>query len=254
MRRKKSFLLSSSALLLLCLAGVARSETPPESERTTTPEPAPATPTPSPSRPETPAVPVEPPPAQQTTPAAPGTTPVPQVTITAPPAPPAPLPQRPAPTAPPAPATRTPQRTVSTPPPAPAGPSAPAPTQTQIFDQRRDIIFAPAGAATTTWTREDIEALPQGSNTPLENVLLQFPGVSQDAASRGKLSHPQRALESALAFRINGILLPDQHRRLRSIPRPELRRQLEPDHRGAARPIWHAHGWRHRHQDRDLRQ
>jgi len=55
MRRKKSFLLGSSALLLLCLAGVARSQTPPDSERTTTPEPAqptPATPTPSTSRPE----------------------------------------------------------------------------------------------------------------------------------------------------------------------------------------------------------
>ena len=52
--------------------------------------------------------------------------------------------------------------------------------------------------------------MPQGSNTPLENMLLQFPGVSQDAASEGNFHIRNEHLESALAFRINGILLPDQ--------------------------------------------
>jgi hypothetical protein len=78
------------------------------------------------------------------------------------------------------------------------------------LDQRRDNLFAPVGAARTTWSREDIEGLPQGSNTSFENLLLQFPGVSQDAASEGNYHIRNEHLESALAFRINGILLPDQ--------------------------------------------
>ena len=43
-------------------------------------------------------------------------------------------------------------------------------------------------------------------------------------------------------------------RRLRSVSRPQLRRQPEPDHRGAAGAIRPAHGGRRRHHDRDLQQ
>ncbi len=132
--------------------------------------------------------------------------------MTAPPAPRAPprlLPPTatPTPTPPPERATRAPtfpQRTA-----VPSTPAAAAPTQTQIFDQQRDNIFAPVGAASTTWSREAIEGLPQGSNTPFEKALLQFPGVSQDSAAEGNYHFRNEHLESSLSFRINGILLPD---------------------------------------------
>jgi opacity protein-like surface antigen len=91
----------------------------------------------------------------------------------------------------------------------PAAPAAATATPTQIFDQKRDNIFAPVGTAPTTWSREAIESLPQGSNTPFEKVLLQFPGVSQDSANEGNFHIRNEHLESSLAFRINGILLPD---------------------------------------------
>ena len=82
-------------------------------------------------------------------------------------------------------------------------------TQTQIFDQKRDNIFAPVGTSPTTWSREAIETLPQGSNAPFEKVLLQFPGGSQDSSIEGNFHVRNEHLESSLAYRINGILLPD---------------------------------------------
>jgi opacity protein-like surface antigen len=134
--------------------------------------------------------------------------PVPTVTVTPPPAPRTPPRQ--------APAGPAPQRERAAPAPAPpqpaavpSTPAAAAPTQTQKFDQARDNIYAPVGTAPTTWSRQDIEALPQGSNTPFEKVLLQFPGVSQDSSNEGNFHVRNEHLESSLAYRINGILLPD---------------------------------------------
>ena len=212
MRQKRLLLLGSSALMLLCLAGVAAAQTPPDSApATTTPPAGPAPHTPGPQTPA-PESPPQTTPKPQTTPTPPGTTPISPITVTAPLAPRAPprlLPPTatPTPTPPPERATRAPtfpQRTA-----VPSTPAAAAPTQTQIFDQQRDNIFAPVGAASTTWSREAIEGLPQGSNTPFEKALLQFPGVSQDSAAEGNYHFRNEHLESSLSFRINGILLPD---------------------------------------------
>ncbi len=49
--------------------------------------------------------------------------------------------------------------------------------------------------------------MPQGDNAPLDKVLLQTPGVYQDAASAGVLHI--RNEHANLQYRINGILLPD---------------------------------------------
>jgi opacity protein-like surface antigen/outer membrane receptor protein involved in Fe transport len=225
MRQKRLVLLGSSALMLLCLAGAATSQTPDAAPTTTPPSgPPPAAPETPASQTPAPAAPApQPPPSAaqpQITPAAPGTTTVPTITVTAPPkspprTPPRTPPEQPATPAPPAPAVTAPtapQRRVSTPAAAPSSASTPAagtPSQTQIFDQARDNIFAPVGTAPTTWSRADIEALPQGSNTPFEKVLLQFPGVSQDSSNEGNFHVRNEHLESSLAFRINGILLPD---------------------------------------------
>jgi len=56
-------------------------------------------------------------------------------------------------------------------------------------------------------SREDIDALPQGTNASLDKVLLQAPGVTQDSAASGNLH--VRNDHANLQYRINGIIIPD---------------------------------------------
>jgi outer membrane receptor protein involved in Fe transport len=102
--------------------------------------------------------------------------------------------------------------------PAPAAPVAPALSpaevqaqavarQNQTFDAARRAIVPPIGATVTEVSRKDIQALPQGDFTPLDKVLLQLPGVTQDSAASGELH--VRNEHANLQYRINGIMLPD---------------------------------------------
>jgi outer membrane receptor protein involved in Fe transport len=75
------------------------------------------------------------------------------------------------------------------------------------FDEARRALVAPAGANSYQLSRQALEALPQGTNTPLDKGLLQVPGVSQDSASSGELH--VRNEHANLQYRINGIMLPD---------------------------------------------
>jgi outer membrane receptor protein involved in Fe transport len=75
------------------------------------------------------------------------------------------------------------------------------------FDEARRNITAPLGAGSYEINHQAIEALPQGSNTTLDKVLLQTPGVSQDSAASGELH--VRNEHGNLQYRINGIMLPD---------------------------------------------
>jgi outer membrane receptor protein involved in Fe transport len=75
------------------------------------------------------------------------------------------------------------------------------------FDEARRNIVAPIGANSYEINHQAIEALPQGNNTPLDKVLLQTPGVSQDSAASGELH--VRNEHGNLQYRINGIMLPD---------------------------------------------
>ncbi len=77
---------------------------------------------------------------------------------------------------------------------------------TKLDDARHNIV-APLGANSYEINHQAIEALPQGSNTPLDKVLLQMPGVTQDSAASGELH--VRNEHANLAYRINGIMLPD---------------------------------------------
>lgn len=93
-------------------------------------------------------------------------------------------------------------------------PPAPTPTQAQVvmqqnqhFDTGRQSIYAPTGTAPYQMTQQNIEALPQGENTSLDRVLLQAPGVSQDSAASGDFH--VRNEHGNVAYRINGIMLPD---------------------------------------------
>lgn len=211
-RKRRLLLLSSSSLLwLTCCAGVAVSQ--PQNQQEQSPQTiAPATG--APGNEQAPAASeklTSPQPADQTNPAAPamppGTMTVAPITVTAPTAPP----RRTAPReAPPTTALPTRAARAPTPPPRSVQPSTPAAgvqSQTATFDQGRDNIFAPLGTAPSTLSREAIEALPQGTNTPVNKVLLQLPGVSQDSAASGSLH--VRNEHANVSYRINGILLPD---------------------------------------------
>ncbi len=81
-------------------------------------------------------------------------------------------------------------------------------SQNQVLDQKiTNNITPPLGATTYQITRDTIETLPGGSNTSLEKVLLQAPGVTQDVAVQGGIHI--RNEHANIAYRFNGILLPD---------------------------------------------
>jgi hypothetical protein len=75
------------------------------------------------------------------------------------------------------------------------------------LDAARENILPKIGANTYNLDRQTIEALPQGDNAPLDKVLLQSPGIYQDAASAGVLHI--RNEHANLQYRIDGIQLPD---------------------------------------------
>jgi len=63
------------------------------------------------------------------------------------------------------------------------------------------------GASTYTLSNEAIQNLPGGENLPLNQVLLQTPGVNQDNAANGSIHIRNEHLE--VQYRINGIVLPE---------------------------------------------
>ncbi len=81
-------------------------------------------------------------------------------------------------------------------------------TQVTTFNDARSNIYTTVGANSEAIGKEDIQKLPQGENTPVDKVLVQsFPGVSQDSAASGSLH--VRNEHGNVAYRINGIMLPD---------------------------------------------
>jgi outer membrane receptor protein involved in Fe transport len=94
------------------------------------------------------------------------------------------------------------------------GPSAAVPSaadqltaKESSFDQARSNLYTTIGTTSDTISREAIQALPQGANAPVEKVLLQAPGVSQDSASSGSIHI--RNDHANVQFRIDGVMLPD---------------------------------------------
>ena len=110
------------------------------------------------------------------------------------------------------PAKRT-QRVVSrgaaTPPqtPPPLSPAAQLEAKSSSFDQSRSNLYTTAGTTSDTISHDAIQNLPQGAEQPVEKVLLQAPGVSQDSAASGLLH--VRNDHANVQFRINGVMLPD---------------------------------------------
>ena len=102
-------------------------------------------------------------------------------------------------------------RTANAPTPAPLSPeaaaAAQAATRNGVFDRARSNIYTTIGVASDTISHQTIADLPQGTDAPLEKVLLQFPGVSQDSAASGLLH--VRNDHANVQYRINGVMLPD---------------------------------------------
>jgi outer membrane receptor protein involved in Fe transport len=91
--------------------------------------------------------------------------------------------------------------------PTPENPAVQLANRNSALDAGRANLMPAAGASTFAIPRETLEALPQGTNAPLEKVLLQTPGVSQDSAASGDLH--VRNEHGNVQYRVNGIMLPD---------------------------------------------
>ena len=73
------------------------------------------------------------------------------------------------------------------------------------LDEARTGIETQLGASTYTINEAAISAMPGGANNPLNQVLLQAPGVVQDQFGQLHI----RAEHNALQYRLNGVILPE---------------------------------------------
>ena len=105
-------------------------------------------------------------------------------------------------------------------PPSPATPVNAATAKNNAFDTARSNLFTTAGTTSDTLSHDTIQALPQGTNAPVEKILLQAPGVSQDSAASGSIH--VRNDHANVQFRINGVMLPDGVTGFGSILDPSL--------------------------------
>jgi len=71
--------------------------------------------------------------------------------------------------------------------------------------QARESLSPKTGGSVYTTNQDDITALPQGANTPFNQVLLQAPGVAND--SFGELH--VRGDHANTQYRIDGVILPE---------------------------------------------
>jgi outer membrane receptor protein involved in Fe transport len=76
------------------------------------------------------------------------------------------------------------------------------------LDQARDNLLPKIGASTYTISRDTIEKLPQADNTPIDQVVLQLPGVSYDSAVANPSFHVRNEYGN-VQTRINGIVVPE---------------------------------------------
>ena len=75
------------------------------------------------------------------------------------------------------------------------------------FDMARDNLSPRFGASSFDMNRAFIETLPQGTDAPINSVMLQAPGVAKDSAVNGDIH--VRNEHANVQYRINGIILPD---------------------------------------------
>ncbi|SFK23744.1 TonB-dependent receptor [Methylocapsa palsarum] len=73
------------------------------------------------------------------------------------------------------------------------------------LDEARLSIQPSLGASVYTFSPEALRTIPQGENAPLNQILLQAPGVAQDSFGQVHI----RGDHANVQFRINGVQLPE---------------------------------------------
>ena len=73
------------------------------------------------------------------------------------------------------------------------------------LDRARSNLEPDLGATVYRFGRGSLETLPQGDNTPLNQVLLQAPGVAQDSYGQIHI----RGDHNEIQFRLDGVQLPE---------------------------------------------
>jgi len=73
------------------------------------------------------------------------------------------------------------------------------------LDQARNALLPEASSSVYRFTQADIAALPQGEDTPLNQLLLQAPGVAADSFGQVHV----RGDHANLQYRINGVIIPE---------------------------------------------
>ncbi len=76
---------------------------------------------------------------------------------------------------------------------------------TQRLNQARSQLQPNLGATSYNFSRGSIETLPQGDNGPLNQTLLQAPGVAQDSFGQIHV----RGDHNEVQFRLDGVQLPE---------------------------------------------
>ncbi len=72
------------------------------------------------------------------------------------------------------------------------------------LNEARDLIAPSLGAVTYTIGPEQIQCLPGGENTTIQQVLLRAPGVVEDSFGQQHI----RGEHGNITYRVNGVLLP----------------------------------------------
>jgi outer membrane receptor protein involved in Fe transport len=93
----------------------------------------------------------------------------------------------------------------TTPAPAPAATVSEIVVTARRLDAARDTIQPQIGASVYSITDQAIQAMPAGESAPLDQVILQAPGVAED--SYGQIH--VRGEHNGLQFRLNGVILPE---------------------------------------------
>jgi outer membrane receptor protein involved in Fe transport len=75
----------------------------------------------------------------------------------------------------------------------------------QRLNEARQSIQPALGATTYTMTADAIKALPGGDNQPLNQVVLQMPGVVQDGFGQLHVRDDHNNIQ----YRLNGVILPE---------------------------------------------
>lgn len=94
--------------------------------------------------------------------------------------------------------------------PAPATSSSPADGGEIVVTARRlndarESIKPSLGASTYTLTTQAIQNLPGSDNQPIQDIILQMPGVSQDQFGQFHV----RGEHNGVQYRLNGVILPE---------------------------------------------